>query len=661
MPLDGKTIIVTRPTKQAASLAQALEQQGAQTHSIPLLEIMPSNLDKDLETQLITIADTDVLICVLVNVVELGIKHCQALRMTLPDAIIAVGQSTAKVFADSGYENVITSTSGSDSEALLSLDRLQNVTGNNIQLWRGGQGRKLLSDTLIERGAKIESIDLYQRQMPELSAVQMKQILSRDVDIICVTSVSSLENLFQIVAHETDVFADKKLLLGSQRIYEKAVAMGVTPEQCLVATDPTTTAMIKALITSLQAEGQSMTDKELDDQLEATEVEHTEASETVEELEPVPLAKSTKNRGNGFGTFLSVLAFLLAAGGIGGAYYLYEKEIKPALGASASQQEMQQLDSRLTQQSTQLKSMDSKVEQASEGVTQLRSAVTTERTTLTLAQVEHLVNIASDRLSYMSDPVTAESALQEATERLMDLDDPAFVVLEEAIKSDLQKVRDYQVVDANEVMSDLTELVESLRPLPVEADEQQAGELDTVEEIEASEEGSTSIGDVWNNFKKSIGEKVKVVETDYPVSGISSAAINRYKLDILRLRLEAMRLSLMRTDTIAFNTEIAEAQSWVIENLQDSLAQPILKELLNLRRINFEVMPDVQQSIQAVQQVSKTLSSSIGPETESFEPFSVPGNSQPKIDTSRRRLMPPADDCNSCVLPEPTSSIGAVL
>ncbi len=669
-PLDGKTVLVTRPAKQADSLAQALREHGANAPCVPLLEIAPTRLDQALTTQLSNITNSDILICVSVNAAEIGLQHCETLELELPDSVIAVGAATADVFKRHAVTNVYSSDAGSDSEAILAMEQLRDVTGNNIQIWRGGEGRKLLGDTLMARGAELELVDLYKRQNPKLSTSELNQLLSSDVDIISITSVSSLQNLDEILKDNSSSITDKKLLLGSQRIYQKAIAMGVTPAHCLKAENPGNAAMLDALTTQLQTEGQSMTDKEvrnteeaeLDESVEAELADDlSEEPEANEELEPVPLAKPAKKSGGGFGTLLSVLAFLLAAGGIGGAYYFYEKEIKPVLSASASQQEVSQLNTRITQQSSQLESMGSRVEQASEGVTELRSAVTTERTTLTLAQVEHLVNIASDRLSYMSDPTTAESALQEATERLMDLDDPGFANLQQAIQSDLKKVRDYQVVDANEVMSDLTELVESLRPIPaVETEPQDTIEVEE-DEVEVDSERPGSISDVWSNFKKSMGEKVKVVETDYPVSGISSTAINRYKLDILRLRLEAMRLSLIRSDNIGFVTEIAEAQTWVIENMDDSLAQPILTELLRLRRINFEIMPDVRQSIKALESASTNLSSIEGSEVERFEPFALPESAPSEIDTtSSLRPEPPADDCNSCVLPEP-SAAGAVL
>ena len=668
-PLDGKTILVTRPAKQAMSLVRALEEQGAKAPCVPLLEIVPAILDDVLTTQLSKLSVSHTLICVSVNAAEIGLEHCQTLTQELPETVIAVGRATAAVFQRHAVANVYTSDSGSDSEALLELQQLHDVTGNNIQIWRGGEGRKLLGDTLTERGADLELVDLYQRQAPQLSTSELNQLLSADVDIISITSVSSLQNLNDLLQYNSSSIADKTLLLGSQRIYQKAIAMGVSPAQCRVAENPGNTAMLGALTTQLQTEGQSMTDEDVknNDEAEAevkeaeSSAESTENFESDENLEPVPLAKPTKKSGGGFGTFLSVIAFLLAAGGIGGAYYFYEKEIKPVLRASASQQDVSQLNSRIAQQSSQLETMGGKVEQASEGVTELRSAVTTERTALTLAQVEHLVNIASDRLTYMSDPATAESALQEAGERLMDLEEPDFTALQQAIQSDLEKVRDYQVVDANDVMTDLTELVESLRPIPaVETDQEDVLEVEE-DETDTATERPSSISDVWNSFKKSIGEKVKVVETDYPVTGISSTAINRYKLDILRLRLEAMRLSLVRSDNIGFVTEIAEAQTWVIENMEDSLAQPILTELLRLRRINFEVMPDVRDSIKALENANSTLSSLGGPELEPFEPFSEPDRAPLEVDTTSSLRPPPADDCNACELPDASSATGAVL
>lgn len=322
----------------------------------------------------------------------------------------------------------------------------------------------------------------------------------------------------------------------------------------------------------------------------------------------IPLSRVDGRSGYRVGLLLAILAFLLAAIGIGFAYYFYEKEIKPVLNASASRQDVDQINTVLKQQSTQLESMGHEVDRAHSDVTALRTTMSSERSNLLLAQVEHLLEIANDRLKFMQDVTTASSALMDAEERLSAVDEPKFNHLAATVRTDLQRLNEYEDVDADKVLANLSDLVERLRPLPTVDDEdadtdtgseqtESAAEDDAPEQPQTAEPG---LENVWQNLKDSISSQVRVVDNEDPVSTFSVEAINRYKLDVLRLRVEAMRLSLIRHDLPAFNAEIADAQAWIIENMEEKLAQPLLTELLRLRRLELKRPPDVGRSLQEV-------------------------------------------------------------
>ena len=74
--------------------------------------------------------------------------------------VAAVGAGTRRALEKHGVANVIAPTAGADSEALLATRELRDVAGKRIAILRGDGGRALLGDTFVERGAKVEYVDL---------------------------------------------------------------------------------------------------------------------------------------------------------------------------------------------------------------------------------------------------------------------------------------------------------------------------------------------------------------------------------------------------------------------------------------------------------------------------------------------------------------------
>ena len=687
--LEDKTIVVTRPVAQAHGLITELENVGARVVGVPLLDITALPLEAKLEHVLKQSTHVDALICVSVNAAEIGLRYCRELDVRLPTTVIAVGKATAAVLRAGGVDYVLQGGAASNSEEILALPSLRDITGNNINIWRGGDGRTLLGDTLEARGAKVTFVDLYQRIEPADLARQVNQFVAPEVDIITVSSIAALENLIKVAADELTVLKTKTLLVGSQRIQQDAVEHGFSPENVIVATNPGDSEMLAALKAQLQKKGKLMTEEiEKTDELETGEVELSSQDDALEaeidgaestsnnkdHMEQEPLAKPVTRSGSKFGTILATLSFLLAAGGIAGAYYFYEKEIKPALSASASTDDFQELNSKIQKQTSRLQTMDSQVEKTAEGVSELRSTVSAERTPLILAQVEHLIELANDRLTYMSDTATASAALEDAMGRMDSINQPGYVSVRNAIVADLERVRSYQDVDADEVLSGLASLISELRPLPssvpLENEDVAVNNESEVEVAQDSEKPKTIAG-AWKKFTESIANQVTVTKNDNPVSGFSATAINRYKLELLQLRLEAMRLSLLRDDMVSFNTEVVEAQTWSIKNLDGSVAQPILTELLRLRRLNFAVVPNLQNSLSEVRRaIAKSApqvnsgngNQSILPAVQNFAPAQTPSTVELEIQRQRNRLPPPlGDDCGSCSLPELEIEEGTAL
>ena len=76
---------------------------------------------------------------------------------------------------------------------------LGDVRGKRVRIVRGNGGRETLADTLRERGAIVDYLEVYARRLPAYSAGELdtleKRWQSGGIDAVVVMSVQSLRNL----------------------------------------------------------------------------------------------------------------------------------------------------------------------------------------------------------------------------------------------------------------------------------------------------------------------------------------------------------------------------------------------------------------------------------------------------------------------------------
>jgi uroporphyrinogen-III synthase len=197
LPLAGLNIVITRPREQAADLSRRIGQLGGKPLVFPLLEIEAVRDDGTLREQISRLKQTDLAIFISPNAVRYGMA---AIRATgeLPASlkIATVGQGSAKALHELGIEHIIAPTGRFDSESLLALPELQNVTGKRVMILRGDGGRELLGDTLKARGATVEYVTCYLRSKPDVDA---GALLTSSPHAITVTSSEALSYLWEML------------------------------------------------------------------------------------------------------------------------------------------------------------------------------------------------------------------------------------------------------------------------------------------------------------------------------------------------------------------------------------------------------------------------------------------------------------------------------
>lgn len=215
-------ILVTRPAHQAKNLCQLIQAHGGEAVLLPALAIVPIENNQALQDCVSQIDDLDILIFISTNAVTYTLPALLACG-NLPAHLIvaAVGEKTAQALKQRGISPLCPTTSF-NSEALLALPHLQMVKGKNIAIFRGEGGRELLATTLQQRGATVRYVNVYHRIQPPTPV----WLIQQSVDIITVTSVQILHNLFNMLA-EQSWFKQTPFVVMSERVRIEAKQLGI--------------------------------------------------------------------------------------------------------------------------------------------------------------------------------------------------------------------------------------------------------------------------------------------------------------------------------------------------------------------------------------------------------------------------------------------------
>lgn len=199
--LTGINILVTRPAHQCAFLADGIRAMGGNPILFPVLEIADVTDLTPLIDLINRLDEFDWAIFVSPNAVNKAMQLIRKQR-ALPShlKIAVVGKGSADTLRQYDINEVLIPTGHFDSEALLKQERLQNMTGQRVVIFRGNGGRQLLGDTLMQRGAFLEYAECYQRKKPDVDTAPLLAAWSQgEIHAVIITSSEGLHNLFDII------------------------------------------------------------------------------------------------------------------------------------------------------------------------------------------------------------------------------------------------------------------------------------------------------------------------------------------------------------------------------------------------------------------------------------------------------------------------------
>ncbi|MEW6165166.1 MAG: uroporphyrinogen-III synthase [Pseudomonadota bacterium] len=229
--LAGRRIVVTRPAGQAAHLAGALAELGAQPVLFPVLAIEDVTDTTPILDAAIRLDAYDWAVFVSPNAVDKALAVILAQRRW-PAGLRAatVGHSSEQALEKHGIRDVVAPRERFDSEALLELPEFADVTGKRVVIFRGDGGRDLFGDTLTARGAMVDYVTCYRRVKPALDPAPLLKLWQEGrLDALTVTSSEGLRNFYEMIGKLGQSWLKKTpTFVPHARIAEQARALGLS-------------------------------------------------------------------------------------------------------------------------------------------------------------------------------------------------------------------------------------------------------------------------------------------------------------------------------------------------------------------------------------------------------------------------------------------------
>jgi len=202
LPLAGRTIVVTRPRRQASRLSRELEALGACVIELPTIEIVPPDSYEPLDAALRDLQRYEWLIVTSANTARvlgerLALVHFDP--SSFPGQVVAVGAATAAALREAGFRvGLVPAKYVAESVVDALRDR---VAGSRVLLARAAVARDVIPDELRRMGSVVDVVDAYRTIVPEESAGLVRGIFMGLPlpDAVTFTSSSTVTNFFHLL------------------------------------------------------------------------------------------------------------------------------------------------------------------------------------------------------------------------------------------------------------------------------------------------------------------------------------------------------------------------------------------------------------------------------------------------------------------------------
>ena len=217
-----------------------------------------------------------------------------------------------------------------------------------------------------------------------------------------------------------------------------------------------------------------------------------------------------------------------------------------------------------------------------------------------LAEIEQVLDIASQQLQLSGNVRAALLALQFADARLARADRPQYMPIRRALARDVERLKAVQAPDLPGLAVRLDALIAAVDGLPLAMQERTPGA--TAERTPASSEQGT-LGRLGADLWKELRELVVLRRIDSPEPPLLPPTQTYFLRENLRLRLLNARVSLLVRDEAGYRSDLSASRDW-IKRYFDTRATRVsaaLSQIEELLSVSLEAeVPSISDSLQAV-------------------------------------------------------------
>ncbi len=610
--MTGWRLLLTRPADESRALAAVLADAGVYSSSLPLLDIEPIPLSAPGQATLQALDQY----CAVIVVSKPAARLCvELLRQYWPhppdQPWFSVGAATGQILADAGL-GVSYPDNGDDSEALLELAALRQAIDRpdpRVLIVRGEGGRGLLAERLREQGASVDYLELYRRGLPQYGQDALPaKVEAERLNALVVSSGQSFEHLHRLAGEAWPALARLPLFVPSPRVAEMARAAGArTVVDCRGAS-------AAALLAALREQSVPFSNAK-DGHVSETALPKDQDQPALD----APLdakAPIAPRRGNG----LAIVALLLGAAGVavGGWGVWQVRHLQANTQQQSAQvqtlndqaQSLKLNEQRLSERLEQLHPAE-ELEERRRQVAQLQgdqqrlnqrleTVLGASRKDWRLAEAEHLLRLASLRLSALQDISSAQALVQGADEILREQNDPGSFAAREQLARTLAALRSTEQPDRTGLFLQLGALRDQVLQLSEVAPEyKDRGE--SLLGLTADGDGASRWAQWWDQISRYIRIDFNADENVRPL--LAGQSLMQVRL-ALSLALEQAQWAALNGQAPVYTQALAEARDVLKNNFNQDNPQSriMLERVVELSKSPVTVVtPDLTGTLSAVQ------------------------------------------------------------
>jgi len=638
------TVVLTRPEGDNARLEAVLAERGYHVLVQPLLRIAP--LPESELPDPPNLAAGDLCIFISANAARMGLPTLMGPMVEHATMSLAVGPRTASVLETEGL--AVTVPENMDSEGLLALPALGDVQDKHIVIVKGEGGRETLTQTLADRGARVEEYVCYRREEAPVDRDNFVATMSEAQAVVFqANSVQTLTTLTELI-HATNTLSllMHPVVVPSQRVADQATQLGWQRVMCAAdASDAGFLAVLESLsdstltpdVSDAVADDEGTTVSSEDADLLALELEEAaQQGQTDQETRP-RLSKS-----DGLARTL-IFVLLLTIGAVGAAAYLLwwpqwlvqqrtvsqlsntvtsmqanEQAFQTALndrlatlGDTLEARAALRLKDQLSQQAMERADFVEQQRRLLERLDRLDLRIArltaTDRRAWLAKEAAFLVRLAAERLLSARDTSAAIALLGNADALLAEADDPRFEQARRALAQDRAALRAAPEVDVVGLYARFSALVG------------QAAALNTAQQpphpwpMVSGEGWQARVEAGWEAALAKLSSYLVIKRRDAEMSRMMTPDWEALVRQNLRMLIEQAQIAALSYNPTLYTSALERAETFVMEfaSLDPGRAQAMSEELAALRQINIApTLPDLTASRSALADALRRLDDS---------------------------------------------------